>query len=149
MRAVVQRVERCSVSVAEVTVGAIERGLCVLVGVDAGDTEADADALADKVIGLRIFPDVEGKMNLDVREAGGAVLAVSQFTLLGDVRRGRRPSFSRAMAPEPAHQLFGAFCAGIERRGVALSTGRFREHMLVRIDNDGPVTILIDSKRAF
>lgn len=149
MRAVVQRVLNCSVVVGEETVGAIERGLCVLVGVEAGDAETDADLLADKVVGLRIFPDAEGKMNRDVRDAGGAVLAVSQFTLLGDARRGRRPNFSRAMAAEPANRLFEAFCGGVRRRGVTLAAGRFRAHMVVSLDNDGPVTILVDSKKVF
>jgi D-tyrosyl-tRNA(Tyr) deacylase len=149
MRAVVQRVSRSSVRVEGRTLGAIERGLCLLVGVEQGDGEADAAALADKVTGLRIFPDAEGKMNLDVREVAGRVLAISQFTLLGDARQGRRPSFARAMEPELANRLFEAFCAAVEARGVGVARGRFGAHMDVELVNDGPVTILLDTRKAF
>jgi D-aminoacyl-tRNA deacylase len=149
MRAVVQRVTRASVTVGGELVGEIARGYCVLVGVATDDTEADADALAEKVVGLRVFEDDAGKMNLDLIQVGGALLCVSQFTLLGDVRRGRRPSFTEAMAPEPAVLLFERFCAACKQRGVPVETGRFRAEMLVNLVNDGPVTLLLDTKRAF
>jgi len=148
MRAVVQRVTRASVRVGDETVGSIERGLCVLVGVAAGDTEADARALSDKVTGLRIFEDDAEKMNLDVREVKGALLCVSQFTLLGDARKGRRPSFTDAMAPEPAAELFARFC-DFCRESVPVQTGRFRASMQVELVNDGPVTLLLDTRRTF
>jgi D-aminoacyl-tRNA deacylase len=130
-------------------VGAVERGLCVFVGVAAGDEAAQAAALADKIAGLRIFEDAAGKMNLSVADVGGAVLAVSQFTLLGDVRKGRRPSFSSAMEPGRASELFEAFVTGCRALGLHVETGRFRAEMLVELVNDGPVTILIDTERAF
>jgi D-aminoacyl-tRNA deacylase len=149
MRAVVQRVTRASVRVGEETVGAIERGLVVLVGVAEGDTEADARILAGKVVGLRIFEDEAGKMNLDLPATGGAMLAVSQFTLLGDVRKGRRPSFTQAMAPEPARELFERFVTLSAERGIRVETGRFRAEMAVELVNDGPVTILLDTKGSF
>ena len=146
MRAVVQRVTRASVSVAGEVVGAIGPGLCVLVGVGKDDAEADAGALADKVTGLRVFSDDAGKMNRSLLDVGGALLAVSQFTLYGDVRKGRRPSFGEAMEPEAANRLFERFVAACRARGVAVETGRFRAHMLVDLANDGPVTILIDTE---
>jgi D-tyrosyl-tRNA(Tyr) deacylase len=149
VRAVVQRVLRASVAVAGEEVGAIERGLCVFVGVGTDDREADAVALADKVVGLRIFDDEEGKMNRDVKDLGGSVLAVSQFTLHGDARRGRRPSFGDAMEPEGARVLFERFCQECRLRGPSVATGRFRAHMVVSLDNDGPVTLLLDTKKAF
>jgi len=149
MRAVVQRVNYASVTVDGAVVGRIDRGLCVLVGVGRGDEEADATALADKVVGLRIFEDDAQKMNLGVLEVGGAVLAVSQFTLFGDVRKGKRPSFTEALEPTRAEALFEHFCAECRVRGAKVETGRFRTHMQVALENDGPVTILIDSKRAF
>ena len=149
MRAVVQRVNYASVTVEGAVVGRIERGVCVLVGVGRGDEEADASALADKVVGLRIFEDAAQKMNLGVLEVGGAVLAISQFTLFGDVRKGKRPSFSEALEPTRAEALFEHFCAECRVRGARVETGRFRTHMQVALENDGPVTILIDSKRAF
>lgn len=149
MRAVIQRVTRASVTVEGELVGEIARGFCVLVGVATDDGEADAEALAEKVVGLRAFEDEAGKMNLDVTQVGGALLCVSQFTLLGDVRRGRRPSFTDAMAPEPAALLFERFCAACKQRGVPVATGRFRAEMLVDLVNDGPVTLLLDTKRAF
>ncbi len=149
MRAVVQRVSRAEVRVEGEVVGKIERGLCVLVGVAQEDDEKDAKLLADKVVGLRIFEDDAGKMNLSVIEVGGAVLAVSQFTLLGDARKGKRPSFAKAMEPGRAAELCEAFCAGCRGAGVPVETGRFRAHMDVDLVNDGPVTILLDSKRAF
>ncbi len=149
MRAVVQRVTRASVTVDGEVVGEIAAGLLVLVGVAQNDSEADAVALAEKVVALRIFEDEAGKMNRALPDVAGALLAVSQFTLLGDVRKGRRPSFTSAKAPEAAEALFEAFCACCERLGVRVARGRFRAHMLVELVNDGPVTILIDSERAF
>ncbi len=149
MRAVVQRVSRASVTVDGDSVGRIERGLCVLVGVGREDTAVDAEQLAEKVVGLRIFEDDAGKMNLDLLATGGSVLAISQFTLFGDVRKGRRPSFGEAMEPVRAAELFENFCAACRARGVTVETGRFRAEMLVSLDNQGPVTILLDTKRAF
>lgn len=149
MRGVVQRVERAEVRVDGDVVGRIEKGLCVFVGVAEGDSEADASALASKVLGLRIFEDDAGKMNRDVAEMGGAVLAVSQFTLLGDVRKGRRPSFGDAMEPDRANVLFERFCEACRERGIRVETGRFRAHMRVELTNDGPVTILVDTKKVF
>lgn len=149
MRAVVQRVTSASVTVDERIVGDIGAGLCVLVGVGREDGDDDADSLAAKVAGLRIFEDGEGKMNRDVLEAGGAVLAISQFTLFGDARKGRRPSFGEAMLPERAEALFDRFCETCRRLGVRVATGRFRAHMRVHIENDGPVTILLDTKKLF
>lgn len=148
MRAVVQRVTSARVRVGEETVGAIERGLLVLVGVASDDTEADARTLAEKVVGLRIFEDDAEKMNLDVRDVNGALLCVSQFTLLGDARKGRRPSFSQAMAPEPAAELFERFCA-LCRETAPVEKGRFRATMQVELVNDGPVTLLLDTRRIF
>lgn len=149
MRAVVQRVTRASVRVGDELVGNIERGLLVLVGVASDDTAGDAGTLAEKVVHLRIFEDGAGKMNLDVQEAGGALLCVSQFTLLGDARKGRRPSFASAMAPEGALELFARFCEDCRRLGVPVESGRFRASMLVELVNDGPVTLLLDTRRVF
>jgi D-tyrosyl-tRNA(Tyr) deacylase len=149
MRAVVERVTRASVRVGEEKVGAIERGLVALVGVAEGDTEADARILAGKVVGLRIFEDEAGKMNLDLPAAGGALLAISQFTLLGDLRKGRRPSFTAAMAPDPARELFERFVALCADRGITVAAGRFGADMAVELVNDGPVTILLDTKGSF
>jgi D-tyrosyl-tRNA(Tyr) deacylase len=149
MRAVVERVTRASVRVGEEKVGAIERGLVALVGVAEGDTEADARILAGKVVGLRIFEDEAGKMNLDLPAAGGALLAISQFTLLGDLREGRRPSFTAAMAPDPARELFERFVALCADRGITVAAGRFGADMAVELVNDGPVTILLDTKGSF
>lgn len=148
MRAVVQRVSRAEVRVGEERVGAIGAGLCVLVGVAAGDEERDADALAEKVVGLRIFEDEAGKMNLGLLEVGGALLAVSQFTLLGDASRGKRPSFVNAMEPERARHLFERFCARCAALGAPVETGRFQAEMQVELVNDGPVTILLDTVRS-
>jgi len=148
MRAVVQRVNHASVTVEGELVGQIELGSCVLVGVGRDDTEADAAALADKVVGLRIFEDDAGKMNLGVLEAGGALLAVSQFTLYADTSRGRRPSFVSAMEPARAEQLFERFCEACRNLGVTVATGRFRTHMSVELVNDGPVTIWLDTSSA-
>lgn len=149
MRAVVQRVSRASVQVGGETIGAIEGGLCVLVGVARGDGEADAEALAEKVVGLRVFEDEAGRMNRGLLEAGGALLAVSQFTLLGDVRKGKRPSFVEAEAPEAANSLFERFCEAARALGARVETGRFRAHMEVELVNDGPVTILLDTRKVF
>jgi D-tyrosyl-tRNA(Tyr) deacylase len=150
MRAVVQRVNYASVTVEGAVVGRIDRGLCVFVGVGREDDEADATVLADKVVGLRIFEDDAQKMNLSVLDvSGAAMLAVSQFTLFGDVRKGRRPSFSEALEPVRAEELFELFCAACRARGVRVETGRFRTEMQVALENAGPVTILIDSKRVF
>jgi D-tyrosyl-tRNA(Tyr) deacylase len=149
MRAVVQRVDRARVKVGDEITGEIGKGLLVLLGVGQGDNESDADYLAEKVAGLRIFEDEAGKMNLSVGEIGGAVLAVSQFTLFGDVRRGKRPSFDAAARPERARQLYDAFVERIRARGLRCETGRFQEMMQVELVNNGPVTILLDSKKAF
>lgn len=149
MRAVVQRVGRASVKVGDEITGEIGKGLLVLLGVGQGDSEGDAGYLAEKVAGLRIFEDEAGKMNLSVGEIGGAVLAVSQFTLFGDVRRGKRPSFDAAARPERARQLYDAFVERIRARGLRCETGRFQEMMEVELVNSGPVTILLDSKKAF
>lgn len=149
MRAVVQRVSRASVRVEGEVVGAIERGLLVLVGVASEDREVDAKALAEKVVGLRIFEDGDGKMNLSLLDVGGSLLAVSQFTLLGDVRKGKRPSFGAAMAPQEAKTLFGRFCESCRSLGVEVRTGRFQAHMEVELINDGPVTLLVDTHKRF
>ena len=149
MRAVVQRVSRASVRVNSQTVGAIERGLVVLVGVAAGDSREAADYLAEKVVTLRVFPDDEGKMNLSVRDVGGAVLVVSQFTLLGDVSRGRRPSYIRAASPEEADSLYQYFLQALRDRSVPVASGVFRAMMELELVNDGPVTLLLDSERQF
>ena len=149
MRAVVQRVTRASVQVDGETVGAIELGLLVLLGVGQEDTEADADYLAEKISGLRIFEDAEGKMNLSVVDISGAMLAVSQFTLFGDVRRGKRPSFDAAARPEKAERLYEYFVSRVRAAGLRCETGRFRAMMNVELVNAGPVTILLDSKKQF
>ena len=147
MRCVVQEVKCASVTVAGEEVGAIGRGFMVLAGAEDGDTEADACYCADKIAGLRVFDDGEGKMNLSLSDVGGSVLMVSQFTLLGDARHGRRPSFIRAARPEAAEPLFELLCEEVRRRGVHVETGRFRTHMEVSLVNDGPTTILLDSKK--
>ena len=147
MRAVVQRVSRAKVTVNGEITGEIGPGLLVLVGVGTGDTRADADYLADKTIGLRIFEDSGGKMNLSVVDIGGAVLAVSQFTLYGDVRRGKRPSFDAAAPPQSARELYEYFVEKIRAAGLPCETGRFQEMMQVELVNEGPVTILLDSAK--
>ncbi|MFZ0805767.1 MAG: D-aminoacyl-tRNA deacylase [Candidatus Sulfotelmatobacter sp.] len=149
MRAVVQRVSRAKVSVGEWTSGEIGHGLLVLLGVGHEDTEADATYLADKIAGLRIFEDAESKMNRSVIDVGGSVLAISQFTLYGDVRRGKRPSFDAAAPPDAARQLYEFFVARIQALGLRCETGRFQEMMRVELVNEGPVTILLDSKKEF
>ncbi len=130
-------------------VGEIEAGLLVLLGVSKGDTEAAADYLVEKIIGLRIFEDAEGKMNLSVQDAGGAVLVVSQFTLYGDVRRGKRPSFDAAARPEEAKKLYEYFVGKIRGAGLRCETGQFQAMMEVELINSGPVTILLDSEKQF
>lgn len=149
MRAVVQRVSRAKVTVAGVITGEIRRGLLVLLGVGQADSEGDADYLAGKIIGLRIFEDDAGKMNRAVGEVGGGLLVVSQFTLYGDVRRGRRPSFDDAAGPEKARALYEYFVSRIRATGLPCETGRFQEMMDVDLVNDGPVTILVDSAKGF
>ena len=149
MRAVVQRVSRAKVVVGEEITGQIERGLLVLLGVASTDTESDADYLAEKVTGLRIFEDENGKMNLSVGDVSGAVLVVSQFTLYGDVRRGKRPSFDSAARPERARELYEYFVGKIRAAGLHCETGRFQEMMDVALVNEGPVTILLDSSKTF
>jgi D-tyrosyl-tRNA(Tyr) deacylase len=149
MRAVLQRVTRASVRVEDETVGEIEGGLLVLLGVARDDEERDALYLVEKVLNLRVFEDEEGRMNLSVRETGGALLVVSQFTLYGDVRRGRRPSWIEAAEPDVAERLYEFFVAEAGRSGVRVATGAFRRMMLVELVNDGPVTILLDSRKLF
>ena len=149
MRIVIQRVSRARVTVNGETTGEIERGLLVLLGVGTGDTRVDADYLAEKTIGLRIFEDADGKMNLAVADVGGAVLIVSQFTLYGDVRRGKRPSFDGAAAPQQARELYEYFVEKIRAVGLPCESGRFQETMQVELVNEGPVTILLDSKKDF
>jgi len=149
MRAVVQRVSRASVKVGDELTGEIAKGLLVLLAVAHEDTEADADYLAEKIAGLRIFEDDAGKMNLSVLDVGGAVLAVSQFTLFGDVRRGKRPSFDAAAQPELARELYKYFVQRVRGLGLRCETGRFQEMMEVELVNSGPVTILLDSKKGF
>ena len=149
MRAVVQRVSSASVRVDGAVVGEIGRGLLVLLGVARDDTADDASTIAAKVAGLRIFDDAAGKMNLAVADAGGGVLVVSQFTLLGDCRGGRRPSYIDAAAPDAANTLYEAVVAALRATGLTVATGVFRAHMDVALVNDGPVTLLLDSRKAF
>jgi len=149
MRAVVQRVSEASVQVAGEVVGQIGPGLAVLVGVKQDDTEADARYLADKTAHLRVFADAEGRMNLSLRETAGGVLVVSQFTLYGDIRRGRRPSYAEAAAPDLAEALYHRYCDLLRAAGLPVQTGRFGAMMTVRLVGDGPVTILLDSARLF
>lgn len=149
MRAVVQRVTSSSVEVDGKVVGAIDQGLMVLLGVGQADTEPDACYLADKIAGLRIFEDDAGKMNLSVEEIGGSVLAVSQFTLYGDCRKGRRPGFSGAAQPDLANKLYELFVANLQERGLHVATGVFQADMKVQLINDGPVTMLLDSRKEF
>lgn len=149
MRAVLQRVVRAEVTVDGRIVGQIGRGLVVLLGVAQDDTTEDARYLADKTIQLRIFDDAQGKMNLALTEVGGALLVVSQFTLLGDCRKGRRPSFLQAAPPEVAEPLYEAFVAAAGAQGVPVATGVFRAMMQLSLVNDGPVTLLLDSRKQF
>ncbi len=149
MRAVVQRVSRAKVTVNDFITGEIGLGLLVLLGVGHGDTEADATYLAEKIAGLRIFEDDDGKMNRSALDVGGSVLAVSQFTLYGDVRKGKRPSFDDAAPPDHARQLYEFFVQRIQVVGLRCETGRFQETMQVELVNEGPVTILLDSRKGF
>ncbi len=149
MRAVVQLVDRAQVTVAGEVTGACGKGLLVLFGVADGDTDKDLQYIVDKVIGLRVFEDEEGKMNLSVKDVGGEILAVSQFTLYGDCRRGKRPSFDKAAKPELANAFYEQFVARCREQGLQVGTGVFRAHMLVELVNNGPVTILLDSRKEF
>jgi D-tyrosyl-tRNA(Tyr) deacylase len=149
MRAVVQRVSRAKVTVHDWVTGEIGIGVLVLLGVGQSDTEVDATYLAEKIAGLRIFEDQDGKMNRSVADIGGSVLAVSQFTLYGDVRCGKRPSFDAAAPPETARRLYEFFVEQIRAAGLRCETGRFQEMMQVELANEGPVTILLDSQKSF
>lgn len=149
MRAVIQRVSEASVVVESQRVGTIGHGLLVLLGVAQGDTSLDVDYLADKTTGLRIFEDAAGKMNLSVAEVDGSILVVSQFTLLGDCRKGRRPGFSAAAPPELADALYEEYVASLRNRGMTVATGVFRADMQVALVNDGPVTLMLDSRKQF
>lgn len=149
MRAVIQRVTDADVSVENDIKGKIGRGFVVLLGVEEGDNEADAEYIAEKVSGLRVFDDSNGKMNLSITDIGGEILSISQFTLLADARKGRRPSFIRAAQPEEANRLYQFFNDMVRERGVKVEEGVFRAEMLVRINNDGPVTILLESNKLF
>lgn len=149
MRAVVQRVTSSSVTVDDRVTGSIEKGLMVLLGVEAEDEQKDLDYMIEKISGLRIFDDEDGVMNLSVLDIGGQVLSISQFTLLGDVRRGKRPSWIRAERPERANELYMRFNEGLRARGIHVEEGVFQAEMSVNIVNDGPVTILLDSRKLF
>ena len=149
MRAVVQRVCEARVEVEGNTIGATSGGLLVFLGVTHADTENDAKYLAEKIAGLRIFEDEAGKMNLSVQDVGGSVLSVSQFTLYGDCRRGRRPSFTEAAGAEQGQVLYEAFNNALRAQGLAVETGQFQAHMAVSLVNDGPVTMLLDSTKQF
>jgi D-tyrosyl-tRNA(Tyr) deacylase len=147
MRAVVQRVSQASVIVLGDRVGAIDRGLLVFLGVTHNDTESDAEYIADKTTNLRVFEDKEGKMNRSLIEVGGGILAVSQFTLYGDCRKGRRPSFDQAARPEHARRLYEYYVAQIRKAPISVATGVFQAEMQVTLTNDGPVTLIVDSKK--
>lgn len=147
MRAVVQRVARSRVLVDGNVVGEIKAGICILLGVGEGDTERDAEWLADKIVNLRIFEDDGGKMNLSLSDVNGAALVVSQFTLYGDCRKGRRPSFVGAASPDEGKRLYEYFVGQVKSRGVETACGVFQAHMLVEIENDGPVTLILDTAK--
>ncbi len=149
MRAVVQRTRKANVEVEGKIIGAITGGLVVFLGVSKDDEQADADYLADKIAGLRIFEDQEGLMNLSIKEKEGDILCISQFTLFGDCRKGRRPGFSDAASPEKASVLYDYFCEKLRQHSQNVTVGRFQSHMLVYVENDGPVTILLDSRKIF
>jgi D-aminoacyl-tRNA deacylase len=149
MRAVAQRVSSASVEVEGAVVGRIERGLLVYLGAEQGDDSADREYMASKLAGLRVFEDEAGKMARSVADVGGSLLVVSQFTLFGDVRRGRRPSFDGAAPPADAERLYEGLVGDLRAMGLTVETGRFRAHMVVRAEVDGPVTILIDSRKLF
>lgn len=149
MRAVVQRVLEASVQVEGAIVGRIGRGILVFVGIAQGDTPEDVRTLAEKVVHLRLFPDDDEKMNLSVKEVEGGILVISQFTLLGDCRKGRRPSYAAAASPEQAKSLYEAFVEALRHAAAVVETGHFQELMQVHLVNDGPVTLLIDSRKTF
>lgn len=149
MRAVVQRVKKAAVSSEGTPCGEIEQGLVVFLGVTHTDTEKDAAYLAEKIVNLRIFEDNEGKLNLSVKDIKGKIMSVSQFTLYGDCRKGRRPSFTEAARPETANELYEKFNAALQEQGVEIATGVFQTEMQVALVNDGPVTMLLDSSRLF
>ena len=149
MRAVIQRVSASDVKVDGAIVGAIGKGLNVLVAFGASDQSSDIDYIAEKIAGLRIFEDENGKMNRSVKDVGGAVLIISQFTLYGDVRKGKRPSFTSAISCDDGQDLYDSFVENMQRRGIPVQTGIYGADMKVNIQNDGPVTILIDSKKQF
>lgn len=149
MRAVVQRVKKAEVRVEGRSVGAVGKGMVVLLGIGKGDTLKEAQSLAEKIINLRVFDDPEGRMNLCLLETGGELLCVSQFTLYGDCRKGRRPSYDQAARPDLALPLYDAFVAAVRARGIAARTGQFQAMMEVELVNDGPVTLLLDSERVF
>ena len=149
MKALLQRVSKASVSVSDNLVGSIDHGLVVFLGVAHGDIDRDARYLAEKTINLRIFPDSESKFNLSAIDIGGEILAISQFTLIADTRKGRRPSFSDAALPEEAEALFESFISYLRSSGLKVECGRFQQHMLVEIHNDGPVTIMLDSREKY
>jgi D-tyrosyl-tRNA(Tyr) deacylase len=149
MRAVIQRVSHASVTVAGEITGEIDCGFLVLLGVAEDDTQDDVIYLAGKIAGLRVFEDDNGKMNRSLADVDGRMLVVSQFTLLGDCRKGRRPSFVRAARPELAEELYRSFVAEVEGQGIPVQTGRFQQHMDVQLTNDGPVTLLVDSRKEF
>ena len=149
MKALLQRASKASVSVAGEVVGQIGRGLVVFLGISRGDTERDARYLAEKTVSLRIFSDSEGKFNLSALDTWGELLVVSQFTLLADTKKGRRPSFTEAAPPEEAEALFEQFLSHLRSSGLRVTSGRFQQHMLVEIHNDGPVTIMLDSKEKY
>lgn len=147
MRAVIQRVSSADVTVSTTQVGAIDRGLVVLLGVETGDHDSQAKTLAEKIVGLRIFADQQGKMNLSLVDVQGSALIISQFTLLADVRKGKRPSFIAAAPPVEANRLYEVFCAEVARLGPPVATGRFGADMQVRLVNDGPVTIILEASK--
>ena len=149
MRAVVQRVSRASVTVENETVGEIGKGLVILLGVGSNDTQIDVEYLVEKIVALRVFDDKDGRMNLSVKDIEGALLVVSQFTLYGDVRRGLRPSWSDAAAPEIAEPLYESFVLSVKKNVAHVTTGSFRRMMQLELVNDGPVTILLDSRKLF
>ena len=149
MKAVIQRVANAAVEVGGETVGKCGKGFMILLGVMQGDTKADADKLVKKIVNLRIFEDEQEKMNLSVADVGGGLLVVSQFTLYGDCRKGKRPSFDKAAGAEMANAYYEKFVAGARAKGLSVGTGKFQAHMLVSLVNNGPVTILLDSKKNF
>ncbi len=149
LRAVIQRVHKARVEVDRETVGEIGKGLVVFLGVGKEDRPEDSEYLAGKISGLRIFEDEKGLMNRSVEDCGGSIMCISQFTLFGDCRKGRRPGFSAAAAPEKAEELYDFFCENLRARGINISTGRFQATMRIVVDNDGPVTMLLDSKKLF